>query len=106
LITFTSCNDETSGRILILLGGLATVLIKYENLPPLIWNKAVICDTHAVRVGLIGVVAFRNTNEPVSDQLRRFLYFTRIGLKCFTCAMTNSITSIIIREFQVDVRNV
>lgn len=35
------------------------VLIKDDNLPSLVWSKAVICDTHAGKDGLIRVVTVR-----------------------------------------------
>jgi hypothetical protein len=35
------------------------VLVKEDNLPPLVWKKAVISDIHAGRDGLIRVVTLR-----------------------------------------------
>ena len=35
------------------------VLVKEENLPPLVWKKAVIIDIHTGRDGLVRVVTIR-----------------------------------------------
>jgi len=35
------------------------VLVKENNLPPLVWKKAVIIDMHTGRDGLVGVVTIR-----------------------------------------------
>jgi len=38
---------------------LVTVLLKDDNLPPLVWKKAVISDLHAGKDGLIRVVTVK-----------------------------------------------
>jgi hypothetical protein len=64
------------------------VLIKDDNLPPLVWNKAVICDTHAGRDGLIRVVTLRTAKGTLKQPITKI---------CVTCAMINSMTSNVIK---------
>jgi hypothetical protein len=47
------------------------VLVKEDNLPPLVWRKAVISDTHAGKDGLIRVVTLKTSTGTVKRPITK-----------------------------------
>ena len=51
------------------------VLVKEDNLPPLVWKKAIICDLHPGKDGLTRVVTLKQQQECLSVPLLRFVCY-------------------------------
>jgi hypothetical protein len=54
------------------------VLIKEDNLPPLVWKKAVICDIHAGRDGLIRVVTLRTAKGTFKQPITKICLLPKV----------------------------
>jgi hypothetical protein len=55
------------------------VLLKEENLPPLVWIKAVISDIHAGEDGLIRVVTLRTTKGTLKRPVSKICLLPKVG---------------------------
>jgi hypothetical protein len=72
MITFSSCNRGLSVRISDL------VLVKEDNLPPLVWKKAVISDIHAGRDGLTKVVTLRTAKGTLKRPVTKICLLPKV----------------------------
>jgi hypothetical protein len=54
------------------------VLLKEDNLPPLVWKKAVISDIHAGRDGLTRVVTRRTAEGTFKHPVTKICLFPKV----------------------------
>ena len=55
------------------------VLLKRENLPPLVWKKAVISDIHTGRDGLIRIVTLRTAKGTLKLPISKICLLPNVG---------------------------
>jgi hypothetical protein len=54
------------------------VLVKEDNLPPLVWKKAVISDIHTGRDGLIRVVTLRTAKGTFKRPITKICFLPKV----------------------------